>query len=117
MATPNAESSRHKWIVNAYRGGYDLVFTPENPKIADQNCVIKSLSLHNTLFDKMPTTYGTDRGMYSQENLELCMSAGIKKIAIQPKGKAEPLVSRRDHRILSNRRVAVEARIAHMKLK
>jgi hypothetical protein len=106
-----------KWIVNAYRGGYVLVVAPENPKIADQHCVIESLSLHNTVFDEMPSTYGTDRGMYSTDNLELCLNAGIKKIAIQPKGKAEPLVSRRDHRKLANRRVAVEARIAHMKLK
>jgi hypothetical protein len=106
-----------KWIVNAYRGGYVLVMAPENPKIADQHCVIESLSLHNTVFDKMPLSYGTDRGMYSTDNLELCLSAGIKKIAIQPKGKAEPLVSRQDHRKLANRRVAVEARIAHMKLK
>lgn len=106
-----------KWIVNAYRGGYVLVFAPENPKIADQHCVVESLSLHNTVFDQMPKSYATDRGMYSTENLELCLSAGIKKIAIQPKGKAEPLVSRRDHQKLANRRVAVEARIAHMKLK
>jgi hypothetical protein len=106
-----------KWIVNAYHGGYVLVDAPENPKIADQHCVIESLSLHNTVFKDMPTSYGTDRGMYSTDNLELCMSAGIKKIAIQPKGKAKPLVSRRDHRELSNRRVAVEARIAHLKLK
>ena len=106
-----------KWIVNAYSGGYVLVFAPENPKISDQHCVIESLSLHNTVFDKMPVTYGTDRGMYSTDNLELCLSAGIKKIAIQPKGKTEPLVSQRDHQKLANRRVAVEARIAHMKLK
>ena len=106
-----------KWIVNAYRGGYVLVMAPENAKIADPHCVIESLSLHQTVFDKMPSTYGTDRGMYSRENLELCLSAGVKKVAIQPKGKAEPLVSQRDHRLLANRRVAVEARIAHMKLK
>lgn len=106
-----------KWIVNAYRGGYVLVLAPENPKIADQHCVVESLSLHNTVFEEMPSSYGTDRGMYSTDNLELCLSAGIKKIAIQPKGKAQPLVSRQDHRKLSNRRVAVEARIAHLKLK
>ena len=106
-----------KWIVNAYRGGYVLVMAPENAKIAEQHCVIESLSLHQTAFDKMPSTYGTDRGMYSSGNLELCLSAGVKKVGIQPKGKAEPLVSQRDHRLLSNRRVAVEARIAHMKLK
>jgi transposase, IS5 family len=104
-----------KWIVNCYRGGYVLVFAPENQKIADQHCVIESLSLHATVFDQIPKTYGTDRGMYSLENLELCLSAGIEKIAIQPKGKASPLVSRRDHRELSNRRAAIEPRIAHLK--
>jgi hypothetical protein len=106
-----------KWIVNAYHGGYVLVAAPENPKIADPHCVIESLSLHKTVFDDMPSSYGTDRGMYSTDNLELCLSAGIKKIAIQPKAKAQPLLSRRDHLKLANRRVAVEARIAHLKLK
>ncbi len=106
-----------KWIVNAYQGGYVLVTAPENPKIADQHCVIESLSLHQTVFDTAPNSYGTDRGMYSTENLELCLSAGIKKIAIQPKGKTEPLLSRRDHQILANRRAGIEARIAHLKLK
>jgi hypothetical protein len=106
-----------KWIVNAYRGGYVLVLAPENAKIADQHCVIESLSLHKTVFDEAPKTYGTDRGMYCIENLELCLGAGIKKIAIQPKGKAEPLISRRDHLTLANRRAGIEARIAHLKLK
>src|SRR5271167_1671008 len=57
-----------KWIVNSYRGGYVLVSAPENPQIADQHCVIESLSLHKTVFDEMPKTYGTDRGMYSTDN-------------------------------------------------
>ena len=53
--------------------------------------------------------------MWSTENLELCLSAGIEKIAIQPKGKACPLVTRRDHRELSNRRAGIEPRIGHLK--
>ena len=104
-----------KWIVNCYRRGYVLVFAPENAKIADQHCVIESLSLHHTVFDTAPKTYGTDRGMYSTENLELCLSAGVEKIAIQPKGQAKPLVSRRDHQELANRRAGIEPRIAHLK--
>lgn len=104
-----------KWIVNCYRGGYVLVFAPENAKIADQHCVIESLSLHQTVFDETIKTYGTDRGMYSTDNLELCLSAGIEKVGIQPKGQAAPLVSRRDHLKLSNRRAGIEPRIAHLK--
>lgn len=104
-----------KWIVNCYHGGYMLVLAPGNPKIADQHCVVESLSLHRTVFDKMPKTYGTDRGMSSVDNLELCLSAGVQKIAIQPKGKASVLVSRRDLRKLANRRAGIEPRIGHLK--
>jgi hypothetical protein len=104
-----------KWIVNCYRGGYVLVMAHTNAKISDQHCVIESLSLHSTVFDTMPKTYGTDRGMWSVENLELCLSAGVQKIAIQPKGQASPLVSRRDHLEMSNRRAAIEPRIGHLK--
>jgi hypothetical protein len=104
-----------KWIVNSYRGGYMLVEAPENPKIADPNCVIESLSLHSEAFDKMPHSYVTDRGMYSIENLEYCMSAQIKKIAIQPKGKASPLVSKKEQKKLSDRRAGLEPRIGHLK--
>jgi len=92
-----------------------LVMAPENPKISDQHCVVESLSLHRTAFDTMPKTYGTDRGMSSMENLELCLSAGVQKIAIQPKGKARALVSRRDLRKLANRRAGIEPRIGHLK--
>ena len=104
-----------KWIINCYRGGYMLVMAPENPKISDQHCVLESLSLHSTVFDAMPKTYGTDRGMSSIENLELCLSAGVEKIAIQPKGRASALVSRRDLLELTNRRAGIEPRIGHLK--
>ena len=104
-----------KWIINCYRGGYMLVMAPENPKLSDQHCVVESLSLHSTVFGTMPKTYGTDRGMSSIENLELCLSAGVEKIAIQPKGRASALISRRDLRALANRRAGIEPRIGHLK--
>ena len=104
-----------KWIVNCYRRGYVLVHAHLNPKVADSRCVLESLSLHNRVFDTMPLTYATDRAMWSQENLEFCLSAGIDKIAIQPKGQAKPLVSRPDHQKLANRRAGIEPRIGHLK--
>ena len=53
--------------------------------------------------------------MWGVPNLELCLNAGIDKIAIQPRGKAQALVSERDLKELSNRRIAIEARISHLK--
>ena len=106
-----------KWLINCYRGGYLLVRATENPKMADAHCVLESLSLHSEVFDKMPTTYGADRAMWSQDNLELCLSAGIDKVALQPKGKAKALVNRRDLREFSRRRAAMEPRIGHLKMR
>jgi len=104
-----------KWIVNCYRGGYVVVNAPAKVKISDQHCVKESLRLHNESFSKSPDSYATDRGMWSEVNIALCQKAGIKKIAIQPKGRAAPLVSQRDHRRFKNRRAGIEPRIGHLK--
>ena len=104
-----------KWIVNQYRNGYVLLTAPSNVKLSDQHCVRESLDLHMKVFQQIPTSLTADRGMYCQPNIDLCQDIGIKKIAIQPKGKTKPLVSRRDHRVLSNRRASIEPRIGHLK--
>ena len=104
-----------KWIVNCYQGGYVLVMAHSNPKLSDQDSVIESLSLHKRVFEQYPKSYATDRGMWSTHNVELCLSAGIEKIAIQPKGRAEALVSPRELRTLANRRAGIEPRIGHLK--
>ena len=104
-----------KWIINAYRGGYVLLTASENPKLHDQHSVIESLSLHSQVFSRSPKSYGTDRGMYSTENLEYCLGAEIKQIAIQPKGNGQSLLNKKDQKRLSDRRAGIEPRIAHLK--
>jgi len=104
-----------KWIINCYQGGYVLLKAPSNPKISDQHCVLESLNLHMDVWPDSPQSYATDRGMWSEENLEYCLGAGIEKIGIQPKGKAKAFVSQRDLQKLSNRRAGIEPRIAHLK--
>ncbi len=104
-----------KWIVNCYPGGFILLTAPENPKISDQDTVWESLSLHQEVFEKEPGSYATDRGMWGQPNLELLLNTGVEKIAIQPKGKAKPLVSKEELLRLSSRRAGIEPRIGHLK--
>ena len=87
----------------------------ENPKLHDQHSVIESLSLHSQVFSRSPKSYGTDRGMYSTENLEYCLGAEIKQIAIQPKGNGQSLLNKKDQKRLSDRRAGIEPRIAHLK--
>ena len=104
-----------KWIINCYQGGYVLLTAPENPKLSDQHSVIESLSLHSEVFEQMPKSFATDRGMSSAQNLEYCLGAEIQKIAIQSKGTAKSLVSKRVQKELSDRRAGIEPRIAHLK--
>jgi hypothetical protein len=104
-----------KWIINCYQGGYVLLKAPNNPKISDQHCVLESLNLHMDVWPDPPQSYATDRGMWSEENLEYCLGAGIEKTGIQPKGKAKAFVSQLDLQKLSNRRAGIEPRIAHLK--
>lgn len=104
-----------KWIANCYQGGYVLLDAPSNPKISDQDCVWESLSVHQEVFENAPDSYATDRGMWGQPNLELCLNAGIAKIAIQPRGKAKALVGRPALQQLSNRRAGIEPRNGHLK--
>jgi glycosyltransferase involved in cell wall biosynthesis len=104
-----------KWIVNCYRGGYVLLAAPGNAKISDQHCVAESLNLHLEVFQESPVSYGTDRGMWSEENIFQCQMAQVKKIGIQPKGKAKPMVSQKDYKQLKNRRAGIEPRIGHLK--
>ncbi|MCX6102931.1 MAG: hypothetical protein NT000_06670 [Proteobacteria bacterium] len=84
-------------------------------KKVDRELLPRRIHLHKRVFDENPKSYGSDRGMYSNQNLELCLSAGVEKIAIQPKGRNKPLVSRQDHQELSNRRAGIEPRIGHLK--
>jgi transposase, IS5 family len=104
-----------KWIVNCYQGGYVLLLAPKKVKISDQHCVEPSLNMHFDMFNTSPTSYATDRGMWSEENVTHCLMAEIDKIGIQPKGKASPLTNQQDHQELKNRRAGIEPRIAHLK--
>jgi hypothetical protein len=104
-----------KWIVNCYQGGYVLLTAPENPKLSHQHAVWHSLSLHHEVFEHAPESYSGDRGIWSLPNVEILLNAGIKKIGLQPKGKAKPMVSKEELRLLSNRRAGIEPRIGHLK--
>lgn len=100
-----------KWIVNQLVGGFLQIIAPENPVIADTDCVKISLQEIMKVFGEAPESYGTDRGMYSKENIELCRECGIKDIGIQPKGRAEWEVEQETARNLYCRRAGIEPRI------
>lgn len=100
-----------KWIVNQLVGGFLLLQCPENPTIADTNCVKISLQDLIRTFGETPNSYGTDRGMYSKANIKRCKRYGIENIGIQPKGQKSWEVDQEMARELYCRRAAIEPRI------
>ena len=100
-----------KIIINQYTGGFLSVMVPENPVISDYDCVLPSLINTINIFSEIPESYGTDRGMSSKMNINLCKDWQIKNIGIQPKGKKEWEVDREMAQKLYCRRAAIEPRI------
>lgn len=100
-----------KWIINQLWGGFILLTAPENPKIADTDCVKISLQECARTFGEIPESYGTDRGMYSAANIKRCKKYGVKNIGIQPKGQAKWEVGRATAREMYCRRAGIEPRI------
>lgn len=100
-----------KWIINQLTGGFLLLQCPENPSIADTNCVKISLQDSIRTFGEKPESYGADRGMYSQKNIKRTKKYGIIHIGIQPKGQKEWEVDREMAQKLYCRRAGIEPRI------
>jgi hypothetical protein len=106
-----AKEIGRKWIVNQHVNGFLLLICPENPTIADTDCVKISLQESARTFGEMPESYGTDRGMDSKENIKRCEKYGIEKIGIQPRGPKEWQVDQETAREMYCRRAAIEPRI------
>lgn len=49
--------------------------------------LLPALCSYNEQFGSFPTQLSADRGFYSQDNQEYCQRKGIKKIALEKKGK------------------------------
>lgn len=58
---------------------------------ADQVHVERSLDAHTRVFESAPEVYSSDRGFFSEENLDACGTAGVNVICIpQAGGKRTP---------------------------
>lgn len=53
---------------------------------SDHQHVEPSLERHNKTFGRAPDLYGSDRGFFSEENIELCQDGGVKVVCIPQRG-------------------------------
>jgi IS5 family transposase len=53
---------------------------------ADEVHVIPSLQHHHRVFRRGPRVYSTDRGFFSEENVEACVNGGVTTVSIPQRG-------------------------------
>lgn len=100
-----------KIIVCQLTGGFLLAKVPERAALAETDCVKPALEEIIKIFGEAPESFGTDRGMYSEKNIELCRKLEVKEIGIQPRGKKAWHVDQETAREMYCRRAAIEPRI------
>lgn len=85
--------------------------------VADSQLLEKSIQGYKERFGKMPTQLAADRGFWSKGNRQLAEDLGIKKIAIENKGKSNYLKGQPFRERLRRLRCKIEAKISLAKRK
>ena len=85
--------------------------------VADSQLLEKSILGYKERFGKTPTQLAADRGFWSKANRQLAEDMGIKKIAIENKGKSSYLKGQPFRERLRRLRCKIEAKISLAKRK
>ncbi len=85
--------------------------------VADSQLLEKSIQGYKGRFGKIPTQLAADRGFWSKANRQLAENLGIKKIAIENKGKSNYLKGKPFRERLRRLRCKIEAKISLAKRK
>ncbi len=85
--------------------------------ISDTQLLEKSIEGYKERFGKLPTQLATDRGFWSKANRQLAEDYGIKKIAMENKGKSNYLKGQPFRERLRRLRCKIEAKISLAKRK
>lgn len=86
--------------------------------VSDTALLIPAINYNQKLLGYIPTQLSTDRGFYSRDNIQYCQDIGIKKIAVEIRGKHLPQEKQPPYlKRLRKCRCAIEAKISLAKRK
>ena len=99
------------------QGGLLTLERTDFENTADNKLFQASIDGYRKRLGRLPSEVGADRGFWSKENQALAETLGIKKIAIENKGKSSHLKGKPFRERLRRRRCAIEAQISLAKRK
>jgi hypothetical protein len=105
-----------KQLIVMLTGGY-LLSQEVSPRSAEANMVDVSLSVFQNQFGNgaVPGLFVYDRGGWSKKNVQTLKNAGVKKIGIQPRGRARWRVHGEDRQEVLRHRSRTEGKIGTLK--
>jgi hypothetical protein len=105
-----------QYLVCAIGGGYLLAELIDKPT-GETKMPMKALAAYQSVFTEevIPELFVYDRGGSSEDNRKKLKRAGVKKVGIQPKGKAPWLVHGKDRKTVTKERAMMEGRIGSLK--
>ena len=105
-----------KVLVNL-QGNYLFLEDVQFNNVSDTQLLKKSIEGYKERFGRLPTQLATDRGFWSKENRQMAEDYGIKKIAMENKGKSNYLKGQPFRERLRRARCKIEAKISLAKRK
>lgn len=105
-----------QYLIAAIGGGY-LIGRAQTARIGENQMPMLALKAYQETFGRaaLPELAVYDRGGWSQENVSQLKKSGIKKIGIQPKGRARWRVHGKDRKRVMLERAAIEGKIGTLK--
>ena len=105
-----------RWQIIRLENNFCFGINSDDLKLNDAVTFPLALEIMVTKLGFIPASVGADCGYWSDENKDVCIDAGIKTIAIQPKGRKRHLIENEEEREqMYNHRSGIEPVIGHLK--
>ena len=105
-----------QYLVGKIKGGYVFAALLQG-SIGESKMPLKALEEYRRIHgaECTPDLFVYDRGGWSKENAKMLRQAGVKKVGIQPRGRARWLVGKEDRRTVLSERGQTEGVIGTLK--
>lgn len=104
------------WGITRLKGGFLIAtLSLKKGELHDSKFAVRAVRDLKAMFGKAPHAYAYDRAGYSEDNIRDVKEAGVKELALAPRGKQKWLVRGRRKEMMISERAQIEGGIGAIK--